>query len=64
MHSLPFSDLSCCRAEFSIKFVLSFSLQAAVDWSYEGKTDAHASQKGQCHRDKTFISCVPVTEFS
>ena len=26
--------------------LLSLSLQAAVDWNYEGKTEAHASQKG------------------
>jgi len=35
--------------------------KAAVDWNYEGKTEAHASQKGllhsigHCHRDKTCI---------
>lgn len=62
MHSFPFSDLSfCCCAKFPIKLFLSLSLQAAVDWNYEGKTEAHASQKGllhsigHCHRDKTFI---------
>ena len=50
MQSLPFSDLSfCCCAEVPIKLLLPLLLQAAVDWKYEGKTEAHASQKGLLH---------------